>query len=196
MGWILFPAGVGWKQRASTVATGTFACPNPGCKGKRSASAQEYRVRQARNWIVALYVPILPLNRGGVYVECRSCKSFYSLEILERQRKPQGIPALGSPPIAGLPPAPAAGRQPALASGPVSHAVEGSLESRLDLHASPTSDLECAHCGKPLTPQDRFCGSCGTAAEPEPLAHSGNERGDILRLYGIDDAGATTSTGL
>ena len=82
MGWVLWPSGVGWKDRARTVRTGAFACRNPNCKGKRDSELQQYRLQEHRNWIVALYIPVIPLNLRGMSVQCASCKTRYSLDAL------------------------------------------------------------------------------------------------------------------
>lgn len=79
---VLWPIGVGWRQRSSTVGEGTFECPNPRCKGKASGSHQQYRAREARNWVVLLHIPVIPLNVTGSYVQCRSCKSNFSHSVL------------------------------------------------------------------------------------------------------------------
>jgi hypothetical protein len=85
MGWILWPSGIGWKARSRTVRTGTFACRNPNCKGRRSSERQHYRLRQHRNWVVVFYLPVLPLNKLGVSVQCASCKTPYSLDVVTEE---------------------------------------------------------------------------------------------------------------
>ena len=90
MGWVLWPSGIGWKQRGRTVSTGVFDCPNARCKSKASGQPPEYRVRQYRNWVVVLYVPVLPLNTLGANVQCTKCKSFFSLEMLPRAERQIG----------------------------------------------------------------------------------------------------------
>lgn len=82
MGWMLWPAGIGWRARGRTVQNGTFECRNPGCKGKRTSATQQYRLKRHRNWAVLFYVPVLPLNNLGVNVQCASCKTHFSLDVL------------------------------------------------------------------------------------------------------------------
>lgn len=82
MGWVLWPWGVGWKERGRTLQTGPFDCPNPRCKGKRQSQTQAYKLKQYRNWVVLFYIPVLPLNTRGAAVQCSHCKSTFSLEVL------------------------------------------------------------------------------------------------------------------
>lgn len=71
MGWQLFPTGIGWRSFDRTESEGTFACPAARCGG----TEQRYRHRSGRNWVTVLFVPLIPLNRTGEYVECRRCKT-------------------------------------------------------------------------------------------------------------------------
>jgi len=82
VGFVIWPIGVGWKARAKTLQTGAFECQHPDCKGRRQSPTQQYRVREHRNWLIVLYVPIIPLNTLGANVECTSCKTSYSPDVL------------------------------------------------------------------------------------------------------------------
>jgi hypothetical protein len=82
VGLVIWPIGVGWKARPRTVQTGPFECQHPDCKGRRTSATQQYRVREYRNWIVVFYVPVIPLNTLGATIECASCKTAYSPDVL------------------------------------------------------------------------------------------------------------------
>ncbi|MEO5877085.1 MAG: zinc-ribbon domain-containing protein [Streptosporangiaceae bacterium] len=58
-----------------TVAQGMFHCP--ACGGDRT-----YRRRVGRRWISLFFVPVIPLNRLGEAVECRTCKTRFSVSVL------------------------------------------------------------------------------------------------------------------
>lgn len=85
MGFQLFPSGIGWRDFSRTVDEGTFECANPRCKGK-AHDLQHYRHRRARNWVTLFFVPVIPLNVCGDYVECRSCKSIFDTQVLRPNR--------------------------------------------------------------------------------------------------------------
>ena len=99
MGFMLWPAGIGWKEVSSTKDQGTFVCPNGRCKsnGPNATKTAEYRQRHARNWFAILYIPLIPLNHRGDYVECRSCKSVLPVSVLavanpnEVEPRPSGV---------------------------------------------------------------------------------------------------------
>lgn len=58
-----------------TVGQGTFHCQR--CGGDRT-----YRHRRGRRWIHLFFVPIIPLDRAGEYVQCDSCGSRYRMDVL------------------------------------------------------------------------------------------------------------------
>lgn len=59
-----------------TVDKGTFACPD-------CAAERDYRKRRVRRFFTLYFIPIIPLNLAGEYVECRSCKSTYQPEVVD-----------------------------------------------------------------------------------------------------------------
>ncbi len=65
----------GMKVVFRTVGEGTFFCPNE--HGDRA-----YRRRSARRWFSVFWIPIIPLKHLGEVIECDSCKTRYSLEVL------------------------------------------------------------------------------------------------------------------
>lgn len=87
MGWQLFPTGIGWRSFDRTVEEGTFRCPNVRC-GPGSDPPQRYRLRSGRNWVTILFIPVIPLNRTGSYVQCRKCKSALPVSVLDRTVPP------------------------------------------------------------------------------------------------------------
>ena len=123
MGWQLFPTGVGWREFSRTRSTGTFRCPNDRCKGHRQEE-QQYRHREARNWATVLFLPVIPLNRRGHYIECRHCKSTMPVSVLDRSGAVASATTVVAPddrpPDMGVPTGPAPPGPRALASPPES----------------------------------------------------------------------------
>lgn len=58
-----------------TVGQGTFHCQR--CGGDRP-----YRRRSGRRWIHLFFVPLIPLDRVGEYVQCDTCRAKYRTEAL------------------------------------------------------------------------------------------------------------------
>lgn len=58
---------------------GEFHCPC--CSGTRG-----YRHRRVRRFFHVFFIPLIPLNLAGEYVECADCKGTYKLEVLEASR--------------------------------------------------------------------------------------------------------------
>ena len=58
---------------------GEFHCPC--CSGPRG-----YRHRRVRRFFHVFFIPLIPLNLAGEYVECAGCKGTYKLEVLEASR--------------------------------------------------------------------------------------------------------------
>jgi tellurite resistance protein len=56
--------------------TGQFFCPDCG-------DQQSYRHRRVRRFFTLYFIPLLPLDLLGEYVECQSCSSTYKTSILE-----------------------------------------------------------------------------------------------------------------
>jgi len=66
----------GWRSRAHTIASGQFFCP-------REGGDRRYEHREARRWFTLFFIPLIPLDRLGDYVECTSCKSTYYTTVLD-----------------------------------------------------------------------------------------------------------------
>lgn len=66
----------GFKVLKKKIGEGIFYCPREG--GDRN-----YVHRQARRWFHIFFIPIIPLNELGDYVECTSCKNTYYKDVLQ-----------------------------------------------------------------------------------------------------------------
>ena len=55
---------------------GDFYCPT--CNSK-----QEYVLKHVRKFFTLYFIPVIPLNKLGQYVECFSCSDTYKLNILD-----------------------------------------------------------------------------------------------------------------
>jgi tellurite resistance protein len=70
-----------------TVGQGDFHCPN--CGGDR-----HYRRRVARRWFTLFFIPVIPLNRVGEVIECDTCRSRFTLDVLRMPTAQQMADAL------------------------------------------------------------------------------------------------------
>ncbi|KAB2345589.1 zinc-ribbon domain-containing protein [Actinomadura rudentiformis] len=70
-----------------TVSEGSFHCPQ--CGGDRA-----YRRRAGRRWFTLFFLPVIPLNRIGEVVECRTCRTRYSVSALRAPTAQQMAAAL------------------------------------------------------------------------------------------------------
>jgi uncharacterized tellurite resistance protein B-like protein len=57
---------------------GTFFCPR--CQGSR-----QYTLRRIRRFFTLYFIPVIPLDAIGDFVECNYCKGQYEREVLEYQ---------------------------------------------------------------------------------------------------------------
>jgi uncharacterized membrane protein YebE (DUF533 family) len=64
--------GVTW-----TLKSGQFACP--GCGGTQQA----YDHKSVRRFFTLYFIPVIPLNKLGEYVQCRRCGGQYNVEVLD-----------------------------------------------------------------------------------------------------------------
>ena len=65
----------GLRVRAKQLATGTFCCPSCGVD-------RAYAHKQARRWFTVFFIPIIPLNTLGEYVQCLTCNGTYQRSVL------------------------------------------------------------------------------------------------------------------
>ena len=61
----------GTRGITTSPEKGIFHCP--GCNSK-----QDFRHRSVRRFFHLYFIPLIPLNKLGEYVECRTCKSTYA----------------------------------------------------------------------------------------------------------------------
>lgn len=65
----------GWRARSKKLGEGTFHCPTCGAD-------RQYTHQQARRWFTLFWLPLIPLKVLGEYIECATCKSTFTTEIL------------------------------------------------------------------------------------------------------------------
>jgi hypothetical protein len=58
-----------------TLAEGSFFCPH--CQAPRA-----YQHKRARRFFTLYFLPIIPLNVVGEFVECQACKQTYQMAVL------------------------------------------------------------------------------------------------------------------
>ena len=71
IGFIIF----GTRGINSTRDSGTFYCPS--CRADR-----QYRHRVARRFFTLYFIPLIPLDKLGEYVECGTCMTTFKPEVL------------------------------------------------------------------------------------------------------------------
>jgi hypothetical protein len=59
-----------------TLGRGVFFC-------RRCGGDREYRQRAGRRYITIFFIPLVPLTRTGVHVQCLTCKTRYVTEVLK-----------------------------------------------------------------------------------------------------------------
>ncbi|MEL7498281.1 MAG: zinc-ribbon domain-containing protein [Planctomycetota bacterium] len=65
----------GSRGISSEVEPVNFFCPQCGCK-------QDGRIMQVRNYFTLYFIPLIPLNVHGRYIECPACRGTYNEEVL------------------------------------------------------------------------------------------------------------------
>ena len=66
----------GTRGRSHTIGTGSFYCP-------REGGDRQYEHKEARRYFTLFFIPLIPLDRLGDYVECTTCQSTYYTTVLE-----------------------------------------------------------------------------------------------------------------
>ena len=72
----------GTKDRRKLEAKGQFICPKCG-------SERDYEAIIVREWFTLFFIPILPTanyEERDCFIECRTCKSTYDPDVLQRIR--------------------------------------------------------------------------------------------------------------
>lgn len=72
----------GWRAFKKKIGSGKFFCPREG--GDRN-----YEHKKARRWFTLFFIPVIPLNDLGEYVECTSCKGTYYPDVLKAKTATQ-----------------------------------------------------------------------------------------------------------
>lgn len=62
----------GWRSVTSTASRGEFYCPQ--CQGYMA-----YAEKSVRRFFTLYFIPLIPLNSLGEYIECESCKETSAL---------------------------------------------------------------------------------------------------------------------
>jgi uncharacterized tellurite resistance protein B-like protein len=65
-----------------TQSEGEFHCP--GC-----ARTNPYRHKSVRRFFTLYFIPLIPLDHLGEFIECQSCKATYHLQVLDQQPEAQ-----------------------------------------------------------------------------------------------------------
>lgn len=73
----------GTKAKTKTVGKGKFNCPH--CQRER-----EYERRKAKRYFSIYFIPLIPMDDIGEFIECQTCHRSYSPEVLKyKPSKPQ-----------------------------------------------------------------------------------------------------------
>jgi hypothetical protein len=67
----------GWRGITSTKEQGDFFCP--ACGGEQ----RPYKLKSVRRFFTLYFIPVIPLDHLGKYVECGGCKNSFDETILE-----------------------------------------------------------------------------------------------------------------
>jgi len=71
LGLIIF----GSRAITSEQARGEFLCP-------RCGPGQSYVHKSVRRFFTLYFIPLIPLNRVGEYIECQTCAGTFKVEVL------------------------------------------------------------------------------------------------------------------
>ncbi len=74
----------GTRGVTSTVERGQFYCPQ--CNGDC-----EYTHKSVRRFFTLYFIPLIPLDRLGEYVECRQCQGTFQTQILEYKPSEENV---------------------------------------------------------------------------------------------------------
>lgn len=86
---MLFFIIFGWRGCTFTKERGDFHCPQCG-------AGSAYVHKTVRNFFTLYFIPLIPLNKLGEYVECGGCQGTYDVSILtydpsEQENKQQAL---------------------------------------------------------------------------------------------------------
>ncbi len=74
----------GTRGVTTTPERGTFFCP-------RCNTNQDYRFKRVRRFFTLYFIPVIPLDKLGEYVECPACQGTYAPEILTYDPQAEGL---------------------------------------------------------------------------------------------------------
>ncbi len=66
----------GWRGVTYTKDRGEFFCP--GCTAQTA-----YKMKRVRNFFTLYFIPLIPLNKMGDFVECTRCRNQFKAEVLD-----------------------------------------------------------------------------------------------------------------
>jgi len=66
----------GQRTRNKTVQEGTFHCPQEGAD-------RPFALKEARRWFTLYFIPVIPLQEQGSFVECQSCMGTFITDVLK-----------------------------------------------------------------------------------------------------------------
>ncbi|MCI0714330.1 MAG: zinc-ribbon domain-containing protein [Chloroflexi bacterium] len=66
----------GVRTRTRTVDTGQFYCPYENAQ-------RPYERKAARLWFTLYFIPLIPLNKQGDFIECQSCHRSFNAGVLD-----------------------------------------------------------------------------------------------------------------
>jgi predicted RNA-binding Zn-ribbon protein involved in translation (DUF1610 family) len=112
------------------IGTGQFHCPN--CGGDR-----EYEHRTARRFFTLFFVPVIPLDKVGEVVRCKTCRVRFDPVVLQRPTSAQLASALP----AGM----RAAAVVVLRAGGISGAASRAAVDAVRRAGSPDYDIERLH---------------------------------------------------
>ena len=64
---------IGSMELKFTKSTGTFCCPQ--CEQERT-----YRLRTRREFLTVYFIPLIPLQSLGEFLECTTCRGTFDVE--------------------------------------------------------------------------------------------------------------------
>jgi hypothetical protein len=78
----------GTRGVTSIADSGSFACP--GCGGTQ----QRYLRKSVRRFFTLYFIPVIPLNKVGEYIECQHCGNTYNEQVLSHDPAAQQAKSL------------------------------------------------------------------------------------------------------
>lgn len=102
---------VGYRGISKTTGHGTFFCP--ACQGE-----SRYTQITVRRWLTLYFIPLIPADIMGEYVQCSACGSEFKPEVLSLRQPPAAAPSPTRDAHGALPPAP---RKPPASTVPDFH---------------------------------------------------------------------------